>query len=163
MDQNVTEAIAIAGANLAELAVKGTAIAVNSKIQSIKKEKNADKIRNTYDEIVSGLLAEREDVIRTAQVYKEAYESVSINDEDIEYLHNTLEKIISIIEKYQVLSNEQVQPLHQLVELLNKDTLKTMQLLGFNYKEAIGKPLTEACANAILTKLRVSGNKKRRN
>ena len=46
MDQNVTEAIAIAGANLAELAVKGTAIAVNSKIQSIKKEKNADKIRN---------------------------------------------------------------------------------------------------------------------
>lgn len=109
------------------------------------------------------MLAEREDVIRTAQVYKEAYESVSINDEDIEYLHNTLEEIISIIEKYQVLSNEQVQPLHQLVELLNKDTLKTMQLLGFNYKEAIGKPLTEACANAILTKLRVSGNQKRRN
>lgn len=29
------------------------------------------------------------------------------------------------------------------------DTLKTMQLLGFNYKAAIGEPLTEICANAI--------------
>ena len=41
----------------------------------------------------------------------------------------------------------------QLVELLNNDTLKTMQLLGFNYKAAIGEPLTEACSEAIRTKL----------
>jgi hypothetical protein len=27
-----------------------------------------------------------------------------------------------------------------------------MQLLGFNYKAAIGEPLTELCANAILSK-----------
>ena len=37
----------------------------------------------------------------------------------------------------------------QLKELIHKDTLKTMQLLGFNYKAAIGEPLTEVCANAI--------------
>lgn len=36
-----------------------------------------------------------------------------------------------------------------IIKLINKDTLKTMQLLGFNYKEAIGTPLTEASANAI--------------
>lgn len=29
------------------------------------------------------------------------------------------------------------------------DTLKSMQLLGFNYKAAIGEPLTQLCANAI--------------
>lgn len=29
------------------------------------------------------------------------------------------------------------------------DTLKTMQLLGFNYKAAIGEPLTQICAKAI--------------
>ncbi|SOB47169.1 conserved hypothetical protein [Lactococcus piscium] len=28
-----------------------------------------------------------------------------------------------------------------------------MQLLGFNYKEAIGIPLTEVCSNAIKIKL----------
>ena len=31
----------------------------------------------------------------------------------------------------------------------NVDTLKTMQLLGFNYKEAIGIPLTKLCTQAI--------------
>jgi len=34
-------------------------------------------------------------------------------------------------------------------ELINTDTLKTMQLLGFNFKAAIGKPFTALCANAI--------------
>ena len=34
-------------------------------------------------------------------------------------------------------------------DLISVDTLKTMQLLGFNYKAAIGEPLTEICANAI--------------
>lgn len=37
----------------------------------------------------------------------------------------------------------------KLKELISVDTLKTMQLLGFNYKAAIGEPLTEICANAI--------------
>ena len=34
-------------------------------------------------------------------------------------------------------------------ELISIDTLKTMQLLGFNYKAAIGEPLTELCAQKI--------------
>lgn len=42
-------------------------------------------------------------------------------------------------------------------ELISVDTLKTMQLLGFNYKAAIGEPLTKICAEAI-TKI---GNKKK--
>ena len=48
----------------------------------------------------------------------------------------------------------------QLVALLNKDTLKTMQLLGFNYKEAIGEPLTEVCSNAIRNTLGSLSSKK---
>ena len=34
---------------------------------------NADKLRNTYDEIVNELLSEREQAIRIAQAYKEEY------------------------------------------------------------------------------------------
>ena len=48
----------------------------------------------------------------------------------------------------------------QLGTLLNKDTLKTMQLLGFNYKVAIGKPLTEVFSNAIRNKLGGLSSKK---
>lgn len=31
--------------------------------------------------------------------------------------------------------------------------MKTAQLLGFNYKEAIGEPFTAACANIINNKV----------
>lgn len=50
----------------------------------------------------------------------------------------------------------------QLVTLLNKDTLKTMQLIGFNYKQAIGEPLTEACATAIKNKFITQNSKGKR-
>ena len=33
--------------------------------------------------------------------------------------------------------------------ILSKETLKILQLLGFNYKEAIGEPLTSVIAHAI--------------
>lgn len=43
----------------------------------------------------------------------------------------------------------QVEGYEQIKELISVDTLKTMQLLGFNFKAAIGEPLTQICANAI--------------
>lgn len=45
--------------------------------------------------------------------------------------------------------SEQQESIDTLTELINKDTLKTMQLLGFNYKEAIGASLTEVSASTI--------------
>lgn len=39
----------------------------------------------------------------------------------------------------------------RMKELVNVDRLKSMQLLGFNYKAAIGEPLTQLCAEAILS------------
>ena len=65
-DIYTTELVAL-GANLAQMAVKGTATAVSAKIRAIKDEKNAEKIRNTYDEIVNELLSEREEAVRIAQ------------------------------------------------------------------------------------------------
>ena len=45
-----------------------------------------------------------------------------------------------------------VEMYQQLKDLICVDVLKAIQLLGFNYKEAIGEPLTQICANAILSK-----------
>lgn len=142
------------------LTFKGTTTLVSSKIQSLKEERNADKLRNTYDEIVNELLSEREQAIRIAQTYKEEYEKVHIDDKDIEYLHNTLERVISLLSSFISVEDGKEDSMKQLVALLNKDTLKTMQLLGFNYKEAIEEPLTEVCLNAIRNKLGGLSSKK---
>lgn len=162
MEPYISETIANAGVELGILTVKGTTAKINSKIQSMKTEREADKLRNSYDDIVNELLSERADALRIAQIYKEQYEQVTIKDEDIEYLHNTLIRIISLFSSFGNVTEEQSASFRQIAELLNKDTLKTMQLLGFNYREAIGEPLTEICANAIKSKLgNFSKNKKR--
>ena len=160
MEPYITEALVKAGIELGTLTFKGTTTLVNSKIQSLKEERNADKLRNTYDEIVNELLSEREQAIRIAQAYKEEYEKVHIDDKDIEYLHNTLERVISLLSSFTNVEDGKEDSMKQLVALLNKDTLKTMQLLGFNYKEAIGEPLTEVCSNAIRNKLGGLSSKK---
>lgn len=161
MEEPYLSALAEMGVSLTTLAVKGTATAINTKIKSIKDERNLEKVRNTYEEIVSELLSEREEAIRIAQAYKTELDRIVISDEDIEHLHNTVSRVLEIIKVFQLISaatkseeeiqkiNEQVKSYEQIKELISVDTLKTMQLLGFNYKAAIGEPLTQICAKAI--------------
>ena len=161
MDNVYTTAMVEMGVTLTELAVKGTASAVNKKIRAIKSVKDAEKLRVAYDEIVNEVLQEREEAVRIAQVYKTELDRIEISDEDIEHLHNTVSRIIEILKIMQLSGavgkseaevekvKSQVEGYEQIKELISVDTLKTMQLLGFNYKEAIGEPLTKLCANAI--------------
>ena len=162
MDSIYIQLLPEMGASLTELAIKGTATAVTNKIKAIKDEKNAEKLRSTYDEIVNQLLYERDEAVRIAQAYKSELEKIIISDEDIEHLHNTVSKILKIIKTSQLSKvttkgyekteepTVQLEFYEQIKELISVDTLKTMQLLGFNYKAAIGEPLTQICANAIL-------------
>lgn len=161
MDDIYTSALAEMGVSLTTLAVKGTTTAINAKIKAIKDEKNSEKIRNTYDEIISEILSEREEAIRIAQAYKTELDRIEISDEDIEHLHNTVSRVLEIIKAFQMVAavakgEDEVQKVtaqtdsyKQIKELISVDTLKAMQLLGFNYKAAIGEPLTQICANAI--------------
>lgn len=161
MTIDYTQSLVEISVSLAELAIKGTATAVTNKIRAIRDESNVDNIRNTYDEIVNELLAEREEAIRIAQTYKSELERIEISDEDIKYLHKTVSGILKIFKLMQLADAEtkgqeevqresaQVETFDQIKDLISVDTLKTMQLLGFNYKAAIGEPLTEICANAI--------------
>jgi len=161
MDPTYTQPLVEMGVSLTELAIKGTATAVTNKIKAVKDEKNAEKLRNTYDEIVNELLSERDEAVRIAQAYKSELERIVISDDDIVHLHNTVSRLLEIIKTFQLAAasikgeeeitkvTAQVESYEQIKELISVDTLKTMQLLGFNYKAAIGEPLTQICANAI--------------
>lgn len=161
MDTAYTQPIVEMGISLAELAVKGTASAVNKKIRAIKEEKNVESVRATYDELINEVLLEREEAVRIAQAYKSELDRIVISDDDIEHLHNTVTKVLEIFNSFQMATattqgeeakkkaKDTADSLSQIKDLISVDTLKTMQLLGFNYKAAIGEPLTQICANAI--------------
>ena len=172
MDELYTKPLVEMGISLAELAVKGTASAVNKKIRAVKDVKDAEKLRVTYDALINEVLKEREDAVRIAQAYKAELDRMVISDDDIVHLHNTVSRIIEIIKGTQLYGDmwkseaeiekieSQAAGYEQIKELISVDTLKTMQLLGFNYKEAIGEPLTKLCANAI-SNWGAKNNKKR--
>ena len=141
--------------------IKGTASAVNKKIRAAKEIKDSEKLRIMYDELINEVLQEREEAVRIALVYKAELDRIEISDKDIEHLHNTVSRVLEIIKAIQLAGTLgkpeserekieiQVQGYEQIKELISVDTLKSMQLLGFNYKAAIGEPLTQLCANAI--------------
>lgn len=149
------------GIALAQLAIKGTASAVNKKVRAAKEEKNIERLRATYDELINEVLLEREEAVQIAQAYKSEIDRIAISDEDIKHLHNTVTKVLEIFNSMQMIvaiaqgedavksAKDTAESLSQIKDLISVDTLKTMQLLGFNYKAAIGEPLTQICAKAI--------------
>ena len=135
------------GTALATLVGSGTIRTITAKVQSLKSEKQVDKVRAEYDEILTQVLQERSDAILLAQTYKAELDKIEISDNDIEHLQNTVSKVLDLLKE--LLPDTPVDSFEVFKELITVDTLKTMQLLGFNYKAAIGIPLTEICANAI--------------
>lgn len=83
-------------------------------------------------------------------MYKTEVERYVISDSDIEHLHKTVELVLDIIKEMS--PDTDIEMYQQLKNLISVDVLKAIQLLGFNYKEAIGEPLTQLCADAILGK-----------
>lgn len=160
MEQREIQVLEELAKNLSLLSSKGTVTATEAKIKAIQVEKDIEKIKNQYDEIINELIAERAEAIRIAQVYKNEMERYVISDSDIEHLHNTVELVLDIIKEMS--PDTDVAIYQQLKDLICVDVLKAIQLLGFNYKEAIGEPLTQLCASAILNKTqKVSQNRKK--
>ena len=148
MDPIHTQALVEMGTSLTELAVKGTVSAVSKKIRAAKEIKEVEKLRSTYDELINEILLEREEAVRIAQAYKSELDRIVISDEDILHLHATVSSVLDIIKS--ISPTTPIESFEVLKDLISVDTLKTMQLLGFNYKAAIGEPLTQLCSDAIL-------------
>lgn len=155
MDAYTAQALVDLGSSLAVLAAKGTASAVATKVKAIKGDKDAASVRAAYDELVNELLEERSETLRIAQAYKAEFERVYIRDDDIQCLDATIARVLEIFVSMQSDCEEPSSPnataiaFDQSRQLISADTLRTMQFLGFNYKAAIGEPLTELCANKI--------------
>jgi hypothetical protein len=74
-----------------------------------------------------------------------------------------MHQFLNILVKFSPAQQENKENFDMLIGLLNRDVLKTLQLLGFNYKEAIGIPFTELCAskiNGLGSKISVGGKRR---
>ena len=133
-------------ANLAESAARNTASFISNKISTVKTKKNDKETIAALEEIINDLLNDKLEIQRIAQAYEQELVSQKITEDDIKYITDNLLPIFSdfIPDKVQI---------EQLEKILSVETLTIMQLIGFNYKQAIGEPLTLLLRKAIESKI----------
>lgn len=130
---------------------------LRTKRELAKNAKTLEEQKEIYEDIINTLIEEENKAKDYALRYKTLYEEVNITDEDIDYLRDTIERIMKILSDIGNSTDNESKinssDLATMLDLINVDTLKSMQLLGFNYKDAIGKPLTDAASNFLYKSL----------
>ena len=137
--------------------IKNTASIVTSKVQAAKAKQNDKEAIAELTEIINELVDENAQLQSLAQAYKQELVAQQITENDIEYITNALLPIISKLSD----ASEKPVPkpaLDAIKSLLSKETFNVLQLLGFNFKQAIGMPLTNLVSNLILSKSLKSEN-----
>jgi hypothetical protein len=134
--------------NLIEASARNTATYIADKIRASKAKKNDKETINELEEIIQNLLNDKLEIQRIAQAYEQELTSQKITEGDIEYITDNLLPIFS-----EFIPNEQIENFEQIKSLLSVETLTIMQLLGFNYKRAIGEPLTLLVQKTIESKI----------
>jgi hypothetical protein len=139
-------------ARLAELGARGTVTGIRARIATSKAAKRDREIIETLEEIVDELISERTEILGIAQAFEEELIAERISDEDIGFITGQL---APRIEQLLDLANADADPneVRKMLDLLvSKETVKILQVLGFNFRDAIGRPLTNLVARLINTR-----------
>lgn len=140
-------------ANLAEVAAKNTASAVFGKIKSFKANIDKDATISGMQQLIHELLDEKQELELIAKSYQEELVSQKLKESDLEFVVRTvIPAVKDFIKKTNAESSElenNMQNIEALEPLLSLNTLIVLQTLGFNYKKAIGEPLTNLISGLI--------------
>lgn len=156
MDEQSTGILAEMGVKLTESAVRNTAVIISDKISSIKAKRDDKQTIRELEEIVNSLLDDKSELVRIAQAYEQELISQKISEADIVYITDT---IVPIIEKFINDIDDDIERaknqsyFNAIKGIISKEMITVMQLIGFNFKKAIGEPLTVLLRRMIESKI----------
>lgn len=148
---------------LSSVVARSAAGTVADRIRVAKSKKKDDQTIRELEDIISEVLDERQQLVQISQGLSEALASQRISKDEIDYIVGT---VIPLIEKFMgtdgagptdgadedgAHATDSSQQLEALKALISVETLTIMQLIGFNYKEAIGRPLTDIVQTYLLS------------
>lgn len=135
---------------LANTAVRNSASAVAERINSARTRKRDQETIAELEEIVNELVADKAELVRIAQAYEEEFIAQRLSPENVEYI---IGSVVPVLERLVAESGDEtaVQKMMDLLQpVLSVETLTVLQLVGFNFKRAIGEPLTEVLQQRIM-------------
>ena len=140
---------------LANTAVRNSAGAVAERITSARTRKRDQETIAELEEIVNELVADKAELVRIAQAYEEEFVTQRLSPQNVEYI---IQSVVPVLERLMAETGDgyDVQQMMELVQpILSVETLTVLQLVGFNFKRAIGEPLTEVLHQKIMLLARV--------
>lgn len=138
------------GLQLANTAVRNSASTVAERITAARTRKRDQETIAELEEIVNELVADKAELIRIAQAYEEEFVTQRLSPETVEYI---ISSIVPVLERLMAETGDEaaVQNMMELLQpILSVETLTVLQLVGFNFKRAIGEPLTEVLHQRIM-------------
>ncbi len=134
------------GVQLAASAIRNTAANVLDRIRLAKTRTIQTETIAELEAIVNDLISDKHELIGIAKAYQETLVAQQITDEEIAYI---VESVVPVLEE---MAGESATgaTLSQIKSLISADAVKVLQILGFNFRKAVGEPLTELARSAIL-------------
>ncbi|MBP0726654.1 hypothetical protein J5Y03_15960 [Bacillus sp. RG28] len=147
--------------DLTKLIGKTSVQVIIDKIKLARTKENKDEAISNLEEIITELIAEKNQLIQIAQAYDEQLITQKLSNQDIEYITTSIVPLVNEILNYS--DGEEAQKakvaINMIKPILSKETFNILQLLGFNFKQAIGEPLTYLVRSIISSKTPVSPEK----
>ncbi len=133
---------------LATVVISNTATIVADRVKTARVNKDKDKTIAALEEIINELVSDKSELTRIAQAYEQEFVSQKITEKELKYI---TDNVLPLLDKF--IPQNQKETVDQIKSLLSVETLAIMQLLGFNYKRAIGEPLTTLLQKTIESKI----------
>jgi len=146
------------GIRLGEATVRNAASVVVDRIGRAKAKKKDQETINELEEIVNSLLADKSELIQIARAYEQELVAQTISEDDVEYITSHLIPILKkLLERSPAFQGQSVQQVQEMIDLLSPilsvETITILQVIGFNFKKAIGEPLTTLVTRLIMSKV----------
>lgn len=140
----------------ADIFIKNTTETIFRRIDAAKDDSDKEKTILRLEEIIKELIEERNELDKIIKEYDELLGMQKISEKDINYITENIVPIVSdFLESDLVSSDENINKdeINQIIDvlkpLLSIETFTILQLIGFNFREAIGIPLTKLVNKSI--------------
>jgi hypothetical protein len=142
---------------LADAAIRNSAREIIERVSVLRVKKKDQETIAEMDQIINDLIADKSEILRIAQAYQDELVAQRISDENVEFITTNIIPVFkTLIESAsaddpQAANTEKM--LRLMTPLLSVETVTILQLLGFNFRTAIGQPLTDLVGNAIRSRV----------
>lgn len=132
-----------------------SAQAVYDRVRTAKEKENKDEVIKNLEDIIYELIEDKNQLIQIKQTYEEQLIMQKMSKEDIEYITNSIVPLLEkLLEQSEEVDAEKLKEhIETLKPILSEETFNILQMCGFNFKQAIGEPLTKLVSALISSKI----------